>query len=180
MEFRIEEGDYAWSAWARFDSWIGYRVESDGSAAGEGDGRVQIVFAPEGRDEAPLLPEERALAAWLLDHEPAVSERVKDAIHAEYLRLRDSDAYGYAPEDRARTMPAVAAREDMKRLVALHSVNVHQVARDGVPYLGFELRCSWDPEHGLGVLTHGERIVSVGGADTAILLWMAEKDARSR
>jgi hypothetical protein len=29
----------------------------------------------------------------------------------------------------------------------------------------------------LGVLMHGTRVVKIGGADTAFLLWIAEEDA---
>jgi Domain of unknown function (DUF6985) len=49
--------------------------------------------------------------------------------------------------------------------------------KDGVSYVGVELFSRWDREHGAGVLVHGSRVVEVGGADTAILLWIAERDA---
>ena len=66
----------------------------------------------------------------------------------------------------------------MRALIGLSSINVHQVQKDGVPYVGFEFGCTWDEEHGLGVLMHGTRTVEIGGADTAITLWIAEKDAK--
>ena len=71
----------------------------------------------------------------------------------------------------------VKSQDDFRNLIGLHSVNVHPLQKDGMPYIGFELGCTWDPEHGLGVLMHGNRVVEIGGADTAILLWIAEKDA---
>ena len=46
-----------------------------------------------------------------------------------------------------------------------------------MPYVGYEFGCEWEDEHGLGVLMHGTRVVDVGFADTAILLWIAEADA---
>lgn len=61
--------------------------------------------------------------------------------------------------------------------MGLHTVHIHQVSRDGVPYVGFELGREWDAVHGLGVLMNGTRTVEVGGADTAILLWLARQDA---
>jgi hypothetical protein len=57
-------------------------------------------------------------------------------------------------------------------------VHLHPIKRADLPYLGFELGCTWDEEHGLGVLMHGTRAVAVGGSDTALLLWIAEEDAR--
>jgi hypothetical protein len=61
--------------------------------------------------------------------------------------------------------------------VGLYAVNIHQLDNDGVPYVGYEFGCEWDEEHGLGVLMHGTRLIEVGFADTAILLWIAERDA---
>ena len=82
-------------------------------------------------------------------------------------------------------MHPVADAGDFRRLTGLHAVHVHQVAlralndelADGVPYVGFEFGCTWDDEHGLGILMHGQRAVEIGGADTAFLLWIAEQDA---
>jgi len=37
--------------------------------------------------------------------------------------------------------------------------------------------CNWEEEQGIGFLLHGNKIVEAGDADTAILLWMAEKHA---
>ena len=177
MEFELKDGDYAWTAQARFDSWAGYR-DCSGPYGSEGsdeasDGSVEIVFAPEGRDDEPLTPDEHALVKWLVDHEPAVSEEVKASVYVEYLWLRQNEDYS----ELANYMPAISSPDELKPLVGLQSVNVHQVSKNGLPYVGFELGCSWDPEHGVGVLMHGTRLVRVGGADTAILLWMAEEDA---
>jgi hypothetical protein len=51
------------------------------------------------------------------------------------------------------------------------------VLKDGLPYVGYEFGRRWDGEHGLGVLMHGTRVVEVGGADTAMTLWIAKRDA---
>jgi hypothetical protein len=85
--------------------------------------------------------------------------------------------YGYTEEEKSRYMPNVKSQDDFRNLIGLHSVNVHPLQKDGMPYIGFEFGCTWDPEHGLGVLMNGNRVVEIGGADTAILLWIAENDA---
>ncbi len=36
--------------------------------------------------------------------------------------------------------------------------------------------CTWDSEHGLGVMTHKNRIIEIGDASTAFLTWIADKD----
>jgi hypothetical protein len=76
--------------------------------------------------------------------------------------------------------PAIANEHDLKRNVGLFAINVHQLNADGVPYLGYEFGCEWDREHGAGVLMHGTTAVEVGLADTALLLWLAERDAEQK
>ena len=51
---------------------------------------------------------------------------------------------------------------------------------EGAAYVGYEFGCAWEEEHGLGLMMHQGRIVAMGGADTAILEWIAEKDAQKR
>jgi hypothetical protein len=59
-------------------------------------------------------------------------------------------------------------------LIGLSNVHILSVARDGI---GLQFGCTWDEEHGLGVMTHRDRVVQVGGADTSFLTWIAEEDA---
>lgn len=185
---KIEQTDFWWDDtswateislpdWADFQSRRGtYSARDSGHPA---DGRVELVFAPEARDEGPLSEGELFLVQWYLDHHHAVHQALLDGLLAEYPQLQDRfrDALG----DEARTsMPDVAEVGGFETLVGLSGVYVHQVEFGGLPYVGFELGCTWDAEHALGILMHGTRIVRIGAADTAFLLWMAEQDAESR
>ncbi len=89
-------------------------------------------------------------------------------------RAKDDEA-----ADRAVVKPEITQVDDLYDLVTLTSVNVHCLSRLGIPYVGLEFSCLWDHEHGVGVLTHGTRIVEVGEADTANLLWIAQQDAEA-
>ena len=77
-------------------------------------------------------------------------------------------------------MPDGESGDDLRWLIGLSTVRIFNVSKEGCAYIGFELGCSWEDEHGLGVTTHKKRVVKVGGADTAILEWIAEKDKVSR
>jgi hypothetical protein len=96
---------------------------------------------------------------WLVKNHVAAGK----ALHAAVLAGR--------PELTARTL---------REHVELRTVHFHDAVRGRTPYLGYELRCSWDDEHGLGAMMHGTRVVQRGGADTAILEWSADRDARRR
>lgn len=62
----------------------------------------------------------------------------------------------------------------------LTAINVFPTAKNGLSYTGYEFVCSWEEEHGLGAMLHGSRVVEVGGADTALLEWIAARDAEGQ
>ena len=138
------------------------------------DAAVQLTFAPEGRAEGPLTDDEVASVLRALETlDEAVAAAVA-AIYSEYPSLQEQ--YGYDETERAQFMPDLDSLDGLYELIYLIGVMVHPIDRSGVPYVGFEFGCSWDTEHGAGVLMNGTRVVETGGADTAILLWIAERD----
>jgi hypothetical protein len=98
---------------------------------------------------------------WLLANEAAAAKAVIRVIRA--IRAKHPEV-GAKPKDH----------------IELLGVTFHEVESGRLPYLGFDFGCTWDEEHGLGLMTHGTRIVRVGGSDTAILPWIAKADAKKR
>jgi hypothetical protein len=77
-------------------------------------------------------------------------------------------------------MPESPSAERLARLHTLRVIYVQPVAAGGHAYVGLSFDATWELEHGVGVLLHRDRIVEVGGADTAQLMWIAERDAKRR
>ena len=175
------EDDLWWTTTAVFPSWKGF--QSRGGAYGAqdsampSDGTVRIVFAPEGRGIELLTNSEKSSIGWAIDNEASISKALIASLLKEYPSLQDQ--YGYSGQEKAELMPDIRSADDLCALIGLHSVNVHPLQKDGIRYVGFEFGCTWDPEHGIGILVHGTRTVEIGGADTAILLWIAKRDARN-
>ncbi|MEM9703028.1 MAG: hypothetical protein AAF907_11365, partial [Planctomycetota bacterium] len=111
---------------------------------------IDIVFAPEGRDESPLTAEELALANWFVNHQESVFETVLASIFRCYPNMQAE--YGYSEIEPAEYMPDVESVSELCKLIELRSVNVHPIRHGDVPYLGGEFSCQRDQEHGLGVL----------------------------
>ncbi len=177
MELSVKE-EFWWGAELRLWSWEGYqsRHGAYGSIdkSGPSDGTVTLIFAPEGRGLEPLSDQELQLISWFEQNEPMVSDAVKAAI-IDWCSPHSADRA--ARFDFGDDFPDIRTDQDLKENVGLFAVNIHQMGLGGVPYVGYEFGCEWDAEHGLGVLMHGTRVVEVGFADTAILLWKAEMDA---
>ena len=169
---------YFWTATVKLPVWAGFQDRS-GPYGGKGggsqsSGSVRVVLGPEGRDDSPLQDNEVARVRWALEHAEEMQRSLLADLVKEYPKLQAE----FAPFVDEGSMPPVRNGEDLRPLIGLHSLNVHVVEKDGLPYVGFEFGCTWDSEHGLGALMHGSRVVEIGGADTAILLWIAEEDAK--
>jgi hypothetical protein len=177
-QFTLED-DLWWTTSAVFPSWKGFQSRNgaygaQGSAT-PSDGSVRIVFAPEGRGTEPITDSERSSIVWVIENEASISKALLLSLLEEYPLLQEQ--YGYTGQEKTELMPDITSSEDLRALIGLHTVNVHPVQKDGIPYTGFEFGCTWDNEHGLGILMHGTRTVEIGGADSAVLLWIARRDA---
>jgi hypothetical protein len=133
---------------------------------------VPLHYAPEGRDDQPLDDAEIASVAWTVDNLPVLWDALQPTVFAYYQSIC-ADPDGLDPED----LPAVGSTEDLLPLISIQCMYVHQVSKDGQPYVGFEFECPWNEEHGLGILMHSTRVVEIGAADTAILLWIDRQDS---
>ena len=111
---------------------------------------------------------------YLTTHSQEVYNAVLGKLFAEYQNLQTD--YGYDEEDKKGIMPDIENIEQFKDLIGLSQIHLLNVSKDNFAYVGYEFGCSWDDEHGLGFMTHKDRIIDFGGADTSFLTWVAKKD----
>ena len=112
------------------------------------------------------IPSESQSAAYQfqLDNGERITNSVLVALREYYdeIRPRYLDFLG----DEADTlMPAIEHDTDFRQLIDLVHVHIHPWTTAGSAYVGLQFSCTWDREHGLGVLMHRDRVVTVGGAD---------------
>ena len=74
-------------------------------------------------------------------------------------------------------IPVVKNEEELKELLMPLSVTIHSTVKDGYNYIGYGFDCSWEEEHGLGILTYKDTVIEHGGEDHAFLQWMSCQDA---
>jgi hypothetical protein len=160
-------------------AWTGYAI---GSRRRRNPPRVLIeseVPAEELAGEAdPALSDEQLnTLAYLVEHDARIRDAAVASIRGIYAKLRRK----YLPYlDDPALMPANGRDSGtLRSLIELRTITLHRVALNGYAYLGLGLGCTWDSEHGVGVMTHRARVVDVGGGDSAILDWIAERDLRA-
>jgi hypothetical protein len=181
--------EYFWTGRVVLTSWRGFQSRLGAyaakSAAKESDGTARLSVAPPGGAGQPPSAEQASAFRYLLDHEEAVRDALVAAILEEYPAMRQrllADGFVDEPD-----LPDLEGPEQLRSHVGLSTVHVLPVVKDGAAYVGFEFGCTWDEEHGLGVMTHQGRIVEfpdmgvgkVNGADFASEDWVAEEDTRA-
>jgi len=174
--------DYFWITSAKLPSWEGFQIRNGPygavSSEGESDGLVHILFAPEGRDDSPITHNEANMVRWVIDNEKSIHDAAMAKLLEEYPKFREEVFDCYDDEDAEELAPPVATVADLKELCGIVSINIHQLVKSGVPFLGVEFGCTWEEEHGAGVLLHGFNALECGDASTAGLLWKAEEYAK--
>lgn len=171
------QGEYVFPAWAGFQSRRGAYGSRDSQKAS--DGRVTVRVAS---PSAMLQPSADQVAGFasLVQHQAVIRDTLLDALLPRYRNWREDWADAMDPQEFEETMPDVSLLLEFRQLIGLSHVHVLKESSKGIAYIGFELGCTWDREHGLGFMTHGQRVVDVGGADTSFLEWIAERDIKKR
>lgn len=64
-------------------------------------------------------------------------------------------------------MPDVATPQELSELLELQNIYILDGAK-----IGFQFSCSWDMEHGLGVMTRKGEVINIGEAEVAFMaIW---------
>jgi hypothetical protein len=143
-----------------------------------GDGSFYVtVNSPAGAHDRPS-PEQVAALRHLIDNAGDVFSAVLQSIYDEYHWMREDFAECLTPDEAVRLVPDLSVPIELLPLLSFGTMTVHRVFNADLAYIGLSFGCTWDEEHGLGVLIHGSRVVSVGGCDTSFMEWIPQSDAR--
>ncbi|GAB4093183.1 DUF6985 domain-containing protein [Flaviaesturariibacter terrae] len=170
---------YHFEAPLQLTAWAGFNASHsffDETSDGASEGRTRVEIGETVYDGEPeLRPEMIAAYEYMLKQQDSIRDTILAALQAKYPEMRQQ--YDYSAEEAAELMPEVTDAAQFRDLIGLSWVHILDTSRDGQSYVGYEFGASWDEEHGLGVLTHKDRIVAIGDAETAFADWLAEEDA---
>ena len=179
---------YFWKACVLLPSWKGFlsRGGAYGSSDSEApsDGSVEMdvrhgLETGEGETPIPPFPEQGLGYQFLLDNDRAIRNQIVKAIFPYYAQLREQYKDDFDADEFEEMMPVLKKPGDLVQRMGLSIVHLLNIHHDGAAYIGFEIGCTWDEEHGVGVMTHQGRIVGVGQADTAFDEWVAKDDRKA-
>jgi hypothetical protein len=113
---------------------------------------------------------------YLKDNQIQILESILNVLLEKYPSLQE--IYDYSEQDKKDFMPNLKDIKGVADLLSLSTFYVTSVYKDDVPYIGFLFSCSWDSEHGLGIMTHKDRVIEIDGAETAFAIYMAKEDLK--
>lgn len=176
--------EYGWEGVAVIPAWAGF--QSRGGAYGSrdsakpSDGRVRLNIASPhvNNREQPSVVQRKTYEVFL-----SQQQRIREAMLAEllgrYEAWRSTSADMMDKEEFEELMPPVSETEGFRNLIGLSNIHLLTEEMNGQAYIGFEFGCTWDDEHGLGFMMHGDRVVKLGDADSSFLEWIAERDIKA-
>jgi len=175
--------EFFWTSTTILPAWRGFqcRLGPYGSRKSKkpSDGTTPLAITTPRKDsQSPPSPEQAAAYRYFTAHQEAIRDSILEAVFDEYPGYRAAYYADYDLDESDTTLPALDRPEQLRNLIGLSNVLIHSVEREGVAYVGYEFGCAWEEEHGLGAMTHRNRVVKVGGADVSILAWIAERDAK--
>lgn len=139
-------------------------------------GALQIVLLrPGGQEGEAPTAEETARVLWILGREQALRDAFLSGVLEAYPGIREEYAPDFDPPERHLYLPEVVAAGDLGALLRPTGLLVHPVGDGQDVYVGVEADCTWDQEHGLGVILRGLRGIHVGSAEHASQTWIIEQ-----
>jgi len=182
---RLDWDDCFWAGKVVLPSWKGFqsRLGHYGTVSSKkpSDGTALLTISVNGNDPVQKpTPAQSAAYRYLIEHESAIQKSILREVLKSYPQWRASYFADYDLEDSEDVLPVVKRADQLRDVLGLSEVHIHTVENARVAYVGYEFGCSWESEHGLGAMMHRARVVELGGADSSILEWIAENDAKSR
>lgn len=160
------EGILAMNSWMGFQSRQGFYGSRDKDESS--DGFVKVFVQGKEIDYVKTTTKQQVNAIrFLVDN----SETVINALLVGLLNELPSLKEIY--ED---LIPDIDNIEDFKNFIGLANLHIMNSDKDDFAYIGFELGCNWDDEHGVGIMMHKDRVVAIGQAETSFDSWVTFED----
>ncbi|MEO0477807.1 MAG: hypothetical protein AAF085_17840 [Planctomycetota bacterium] len=122
----------------------------------------------ETRDEEQIAPSDQQITAWqnLCQYKPTVQLAVLQATFEYYQKMRPQ--YAKAGPEWIANMPELERPDQLTDRIGLNTVNLSWPYDEQPVRVGLSFGCTWEREHGIGVVLVDNKVIDIGGADCAL------------
>jgi hypothetical protein len=160
------EGQIILPAWIGFQSRQGYYASKDND--GTSNGFVKVFINGRQVDYVKITTQEQINAlSFLSENDEIIRDEILNALFNSMPEIKEV-YQEYCPE--------INSISELKNFIGLSNIHVMDSDKDGFAYLGYELGCDWDDEHGIGIMMHKDRVIELGQADTSFNSWITYRD----
>ncbi len=99
---------------------------------------------------------------FLKSNQMEILNSMLNALLLEYPQMQTE--YQYSEEEKNDFMPNITSVEEFAELLSPTVIYIQSKYEDDFPYIGYSFHCSWDSEHGLGVLMYKDKVIKIGDA----------------
>lgn len=151
------------------DVWKGY-ISSEwffvprNAVSKPSDGIIKISICAENEETAEAFDYQIRALDFLLEKQNNIQEILLLALMKEFPLIAKNCDYLDIKDNK---LPIITEIEQFKKIIGLTTIHLQNLEKDGYGYVGYQFKCVWDGEHGLGIMTHKDRIIEIGGADSS-------------
>ena len=164
--------EFFWVSSAMLSSWNGFQIRNGPygaiSSPGKSDGMIHLCFTGEESEKRPLNTEEINSIQWVIDNEKSIHDAVMNRLVDDYEGIKE-EVLGWCDDDNqlADILPKTNSIDAFKEKCGVVVINIHPIVKSGKPFIGVEIGCTWEDEHGAGLSLHGDCVLRRGAADAA-------------
>jgi len=160
------EGQITLSSWKGFPSRQGFY--GSGDTKDDSNGSVKVFINGRQVDYVKISTQEQVNAIDFLYNN---HERIRDEILTKLFQELPEIKEIY--ED---LVPETDEISDFKNIPGLSIIHIMESDKEGFAYVGYEFGCNWEDEHGIGIMTHKDKVIEIGQADVSFNSWITYKD----
>ena len=174
-KLRWKDGDWhadiSLPAWRGFLSRLGPYNFSSSKRPSTGKARL-LIFAADGERLEPSAEQQRAWQ-YAVENQNAIRDAILKSVMKDYWIFQKNNE-GWLDDPFMAPLRAILPDrfrepEELRKHIGLATVYIHRAAKGGTTYVGYGFGCTWDEEHGLGVMTHKRRVLGTGDEQVAFM-----------
>ena len=146
------------------EAWDGYLYKHWENGKEITDGKVRLNFDCYRGNNAEDCRAEINAYQDLLKNQSEIRDSIIRALIEKFDWLKET--YDWDSEDEPDVPNIPPIDFDFKPFIGPLSVSFNDESKNEIAYLEWHFQCEWDPEHGLAVITHQDRVIDLDRGET--------------
>lgn len=162
---------------------IGFSVELEQWAAFFEEEKAEIhyeILTKNGEETNRHQKHHHQGIAYIKEHQTEILNQFLTELLKEYPEIQKKYQNFYSAEQMAEFLPDISDISGFAPLLSPTNMFIFSHFLEDLPYYSVGFSCSWEQEHGLGVIMHKNRIIKICDASEIFDVSLIKKDLKNR